>query len=53
MESGTTTGKKPDKRIRTANNLPQREINYQIKKLVSNGRDLTENVCLTSYPPHE
>ncbi|WP_373516568.1 glycosyltransferase [Pricia sp.] len=53
MEKGTTTDNKPKKRTKPSKHLPQPNIVHQLKKLVSNERDLTEIVCLTSYPPRE
>jgi len=56
MENGTTAPNAPKKsknRTTPSKNLPQRNINYQLKKLISDDSDLMEVVCLTSFPPRE
>lgn len=53
MESGITTNKGFKKARSFTRPLPKINIKGQIEKLISDTNNLTEIVCLTSYPPRE
>ncbi|NNE78044.1 MAG: hypothetical protein HKN31_13340, partial [Pricia sp.] len=53
MDKGIITNKKPQQGTKTSKYLPQLNINHQIDRLISDKKQLTEIVCLTSYPPRE
>lgn len=53
MDSETTTGKKLLKRTKAQIHLPQNDLENEIGGPISDDRDLTEIICLTSYPPRE
>ncbi|HDZ13714.1 MAG TPA: glycosyltransferase, partial [Pricia sp.] len=53
MKNGTTSSKKSIKQLKSTKHLPHLNVNHQIEKLISDKVNMTEIVCLTSYPPRE
>ena len=53
MKNGTTSSKKSIKQSKSTKHLPHLNVNHQIEKLISDKVNMTEIICLTSYPPRE